>query len=37
MIESVDKADQLPAHFRRPLQIANSDTIEFDKVIPALL
>ena len=35
MIESVDSADKMPARFRRPLQIADSDTIEFEKVLPS--
>lgn len=35
MIESIDSADKMPARFRRPLQIADSDTIEFEKVLPS--
>ena len=33
MIESVDKADKMPAQMRRPLQIADSNAVEFAQVL----
>jgi hypothetical protein len=32
MIECVDRASTMPNHFRRPLQVAGTDSIEFEKV-----